>query len=257
MEENQPKIIKEYTICLEELRSQGFNLQASVQRQGWENYFKMLDGPIYDKLVLEFWKNARVKSKTSGTPEIKSKVVGHSVTITLSRIATAIGCPEEGIDIEKYKYNSGLTANIIKKLYDFSDGQNETTLLKPLVSMWYKILVTNFLPKEKYINLSLNIDKHFLYFLLMGHKISLPLTFLNHMKACIETSKSGRSSSFPTEESSHSFSLNMVVKKARCNRLSECLDTSLGPKFQVDKQTNNSAEASSSSQPILATSSNP
>ncbi|MCI34883.1 hypothetical protein A2U01_0056104, partial [Trifolium medium] len=63
----------------------------------------------------------------------------------------AIGCPEEGIDIEKYKYNSGLTFNVIKKLYDFSDGQNESTLLKPLVSMWYKILVTNFLPKEKYI----------------------------------------------------------------------------------------------------------
>ncbi|MCI43458.1 hypothetical protein A2U01_0064695, partial [Trifolium medium] len=40
-----------------------------------------------------------------------------------------------------------------------------------------------------------------------------------------------------------------IVKKARCNRLSECLDTSLGPKFQVDKQTNNSAEASSSQPP--------
>ncbi|MCI54768.1 hypothetical protein A2U01_0076018, partial [Trifolium medium] len=63
MGENQPKIVKEYTICLEELRSQGLNLQTSIQCQRWENYFKLLDGPIYDKLVFEFWKNAHVKNK--------------------------------------------------------------------------------------------------------------------------------------------------------------------------------------------------
>ncbi|MCI35252.1 hypothetical protein A2U01_0056473, partial [Trifolium medium] len=67
-----PKIVKENIISLEELKDQGCNLQASVMRQGWENYFKILDGPIYDNLVREFWKNARIKSKASKAPEIKS-----------------------------------------------------------------------------------------------------------------------------------------------------------------------------------------
>ncbi|MCH86463.1 hypothetical protein A2U01_0007320, partial [Trifolium medium] len=132
--------------------NQGFNLQASVEHQGWENYFKILDGPIYDKLVLEFWKNARIKSKASKTPEIKSTVIGHPVNTTLSQIAMAIGCPKEGRSC--------------------------------------------FIP--------------------YGRVISLLL------------SQQG------------------IVKKARCNRLSEYLDISLGPKFQVNEQTNNSAEASSS-----------
>ncbi|PNX68814.1 hypothetical protein L195_g056375 [Trifolium pratense] len=90
-----PTIVKENIVCLEELGNQGFNLEASVVRQGWENYFKIIDGPIYDKLVREFWKNARVKRKVSSVPEIKSTVIGHPVNITLSEIAMAIGCPEE------------------------------------------------------------------------------------------------------------------------------------------------------------------
>jgi hypothetical protein len=200
-----PTIIKERVINFEELKEQGFNLKASMMKQGWENYFKILDGPIYDHLVQEFWKNACMKNKASSVPEIQSMVIGHQVTITLAEIAKAIGCPEEGINIEKYKYNSCLNSNVIKKLYDFHADQNETTSLK--------------------------------------HKISLPLTILNHMKTCIEISKTGKSCFIPYGRVISQLLIQQgIVKKARCNKITEYLDISWANNFQVNGQTNNIAD---------------
>jgi hypothetical protein len=232
---NNLTIIIEKTIDLKKLQAQGFDLLKSITVQGWQKYFALLNGPVYPQLVKELWDNAHIEQNKSNTGVIKTTVIGCQITITPLLIAQVIGCDEEGIDIEKYKYNSPLTSSVNKQLYDFSDNKAETSSLKPIINLWYKILASNLMPKPEHTRLALNIDKHFLYFLKLRVKINLPITIFNYMKSCIEMSQIGKSGFIPYGRVISELLIHQgIVKKAKCGRLTNCLATSWGSPLDED-----------------------
>ncbi|CAJ2669880.1 unnamed protein product [Trifolium pratense] len=250
---NKVTVIREKVINFENLEKQGINLHQTVKIQEWEKYFILLDGPTYPQLVREFWNNAFIKEKKANTtPVIETRVLGCSITITPTDIAELIRCSEKGIDIEKYRYNSGLEPSIIRKLYDFSGNKTETKSLKPVANLWYKILVSNFMPKEE-TGLALTIDKHFLYFIMMKQKINLPLTIFNYMKSCIEISRKGNLDFIPYGRViSELLNQRGIVKKARCSRITDYLAKSWGSPLQtVEEREETSSQSYSSYSPCI------
>jgi hypothetical protein len=95
------KIINEYYVDFDMLYDLGIPLRNEVKTQGWENYFKRMSGPIYPKLLKEFWVNATVDRISVNGYIIRSVVRYNLVDITPFIIARAIGCAEVGVSPEQ------------------------------------------------------------------------------------------------------------------------------------------------------------
>ncbi|MCI22255.1 cullin-like protein, partial [Trifolium medium] len=54
------KIHPERMVDFESLKANDFDIEDLFIKQGWKRYFKMLNGPIYSRLVKEFWMKAQV-----------------------------------------------------------------------------------------------------------------------------------------------------------------------------------------------------
>ncbi|MCI63737.1 LRR receptor-like serine/threonine-protein kinase RCH1, partial [Trifolium medium] len=52
-------------VDFESLRVNGFVIEDLFVTQGWKRYFKMLNGPIYSRMVKEFWMKAEVFDELS------------------------------------------------------------------------------------------------------------------------------------------------------------------------------------------------
>ncbi|MCI32495.1 cullin-like protein, partial [Trifolium medium] len=63
------KIHPEKMVDFESLKINGFDVEEMFIKQGWKRYFDMLNGPIYTRLVKEFWMKASVYDEVSARME--------------------------------------------------------------------------------------------------------------------------------------------------------------------------------------------
>src|ERR1044072_322202 len=79
-------VLKELRVDFNNINSNGFDLREEMIFQGWENYFARLHGPVYEKLVKEFWRQA-VWDKY----HVVSYVLDKKIIITERTIAHLMG----------------------------------------------------------------------------------------------------------------------------------------------------------------------
>ncbi|KAI5444842.1 hypothetical protein KIW84_013212 [Lathyrus oleraceus] len=73
------------------MRRNGVDLTEDLHKQGWENYFNRLYGPIYPLLVKEFWRHADADDQF-----IVSFVLGVKIVITEASIASLLNMETTG-----------------------------------------------------------------------------------------------------------------------------------------------------------------
>ncbi|MCI41278.1 cullin-like protein, partial [Trifolium medium] len=61
-------------VDFESLRVNDFDIEDVFIKQGWKRYFDMLNGPIYSRLVKEFWMKAEVYDDLSARMEEEALV---------------------------------------------------------------------------------------------------------------------------------------------------------------------------------------
>ncbi|MCI24925.1 NADH-ubiquinone oxidoreductase chain [Trifolium medium] len=57
------KLCFDKAVDFESLRVNGFDVEELFNKQGWNRYFEMLNGPIFAGLIKEFWMKASVFDK--------------------------------------------------------------------------------------------------------------------------------------------------------------------------------------------------
>ncbi|MCI30135.1 cullin-like protein, partial [Trifolium medium] len=57
------------------LKANDFDVEELFINQGWKRYFEMLNGPIYTKMVKEFWMKSTVYDDLSVTMEVDQIVL--------------------------------------------------------------------------------------------------------------------------------------------------------------------------------------
>ncbi|MCI68374.1 cullin-like protein, partial [Trifolium medium] len=63
------KLRPEKMVDFESLKVNEFDIEGLFIKQGWKRYFDMLNGPIYTRMVKEFWMKAEVFDEVSARME--------------------------------------------------------------------------------------------------------------------------------------------------------------------------------------------
>ncbi|MCI33644.1 cullin-like protein, partial [Trifolium medium] len=61
-------------VDFESFKVNDFDIEDLFVKQGWKRYFDMLNGPIYSRLVKEFWMKAQVYDELSARLEEEALV---------------------------------------------------------------------------------------------------------------------------------------------------------------------------------------
>ena len=89
----------------------GFDLHKEVRYQGWEKFFTRLNGPVYEALVKEFWKQAECDHY-----HVVSHVLGKRIIITEKTIGQLIGLNHrEGIRISGRNDKGGFINRVLNR----------------------------------------------------------------------------------------------------------------------------------------------
>lgn len=67
------------------LESNGYDLLGTVRTQGWEGYFELLKGPVYDELVKQLWIFSNAMNL-----QVTSYVLGHKISINEKSIVALL-----------------------------------------------------------------------------------------------------------------------------------------------------------------------
>ncbi|MEX5523362.1 hypothetical protein, partial [Bacillus cereus] len=78
--------LAEWRFDLDNIAANGFDLRPEVKAQGWEEYFNRLRGPVYIKLVKEFWKHADCDDN-----QVVSYIAGRRIIVTEKSIVDLLG----------------------------------------------------------------------------------------------------------------------------------------------------------------------
>lgn len=78
-------------VDFESMKRNGVDLTEELKKQGWENYFRRLYGPIYTFLVKEFWRFTDCNDHC-----IVSYVLGVNMVITEKSIAKLLNMEKTG-----------------------------------------------------------------------------------------------------------------------------------------------------------------
>ncbi|XP_057444104.1 uncharacterized protein LOC130736280 [Lotus japonicus] len=185
--DDENEVLCELQVDFKNIAKNGLDLRPAVKLQGWEGYFNRLTGPIYDKLVKEFWKHADYDDL-----QVVSYVLGKKIIITERSIALLLGpdtikgyrfqANDSKLRAVKDTINSVLYANWKPGKFDY-----KTRELHPDLRIWHKIMLNCFNPRpigssHDYINFN---QKVMLYFIKTGEKICLPYFLFNYLKDCI------------------------------------------------------------------------
>src|ERR1044072_379564 len=187
-----------YLVVLKELRMDfnnfavnGMDLREEMTAQGWENYFARLHGPVYEKLVKDFWRQAECDNHF-----VVSHVLGERIIITEKTIAQLLGLTHlSGIRIYgKKDKNPFVRKTINKELFTgFSPEKTDYKIktLYPKLRTWHKIILGCINPRPPtnsvdYINTN---QKYMLYCLLKHKKLCLPFIMFQYLKDCISKSR--------------------------------------------------------------------
>ncbi|XP_057418412.1 uncharacterized protein LOC130712602 [Lotus japonicus] len=118
-----------------------------VNLQGWSGYFNRLDGPIYNKLVVEFWKNA-----VCNDYYVVSHVLDKKIVISEESIAKLLGMEfQQGKRIKNVDANvPGMRSVVNKAIFDHWEMEKtkyNIKDLKPQMKIWQKIFLTCIHPR--------------------------------------------------------------------------------------------------------------
>ena len=58
--------------------------------QGWENYFNMLNGPIYPDLVFDFWRKCDVFTRANANEELQ-KIIDQNPIVNKDKTRVELG----------------------------------------------------------------------------------------------------------------------------------------------------------------------
>src|ERR1044072_5603903 len=188
----QMDVLKESRVNFNNMAANKIDLRKDVAFQGWGHFFERLHGPIYAKLVKEFWKHA-----TCDDHYIVSHVLGRKVVVTEKLIARLLQLNHrEGIVIAgKEKDMSDTDRNVlISYLYKgFEKNVFSYPLksLRPPLRAWFRIIMSCITPRPSgnaadYVNIH---QKYMLYCLCTDQKICLPYTIFQHLRECINSSR--------------------------------------------------------------------
>ncbi|MCI15856.1 hypothetical protein A2U01_0036995, partial [Trifolium medium] len=188
-------------VDFESLRVNDFDVEDLFIKQGWKRYFDMLNGPIYSRLVKEFWMKAQVYDELSARLEeevlvrkdpslqgksreemglsifngtvIKSVLAGVEITISRAHLAKLLGIEDNGQKISEYKNETYYRQNIKKELYDAEKIAGKANSMKDLYVVLFKVLISNIIPRSGGTDTISWEHQHFLYFLQKEKKINL------------------------------------------------------------------------------------
>lgn len=191
--ENQLVVIIEGLTDFDEMIAHGFDLQRHVSQNGWDNFFDMLYSPTYHNMIKEYWVNA-VAQELNLECVIMYVVSGVTITINPTSIVNAINCKDECVTPDILFLESSLPPHLI---FDNLSGLLKVFNLNSMSSVWFKILILNFLPKNKNID-NLDIDeKDFLLLLNSYLKTNLPRVLFGYLKITLISFHKGKSLSIP------------------------------------------------------------
>ena len=196
-DENLLEVISEEQIELLNLseREIASSITSIMHYQEWTKYFTMLDKPVYLNLVKDFWKHAHVDCAGCS---ISSRVFGIPITTTPFTIAIAIGCENIGVTVEYVKSWYIISEQLIS-LHNTSTSYepiNPENLL-PIPKAWFKLLLTNFRPREENKDILFYDDWVFIFLLMDQMRINLPRTIFNFLQKSIIVSRNQTKSYIP------------------------------------------------------------
>src|ERR1044072_7684175 len=104
--------LRELRVDFTNIMANGHDLWEEVLFQGWETYFNRLNGPVYENLVKDFWKQA-----DSDTYHVVSHVLGKRIIITEKAISKLLGLNHrEGIRINGRENKSKFISTTVNKM---------------------------------------------------------------------------------------------------------------------------------------------
>ncbi|XP_057443578.1 uncharacterized protein LOC130735682 [Lotus japonicus] len=179
----------EAIVDFDNLADHGFDIRDQVNLQGWSGYFDRLCGPIYNKLVVEFWKNA-----VCNDYYVVSHVLDKKIVISEESIAKLLGMEfQQGKRIKNVDANVPGMRNLVnKEIYDnWSLKRTKYNIkdLKPNMKIWQKIFISCIHPRTggtDYLNAT---QKVIMYYISQGEPICLPFLLFNYLKECVEKSR--------------------------------------------------------------------
>ena len=163
--------------------------------QEWIRYHSMLKKPIYVNLVKEFWKYAYLNHENSS---ISSYVYDIPITIKPFSITLATGCENTGVTVDFVKSRS-LMSEKFPSLHDCSsryEPMNPENLL-PIPKAWFKLVLSNFLPRGINQDLLRYDDQVFIYLLMNDTRVNLPQSIFNYLWKSIYESRNQTKSYIP------------------------------------------------------------
>ena len=124
----------------------------------------MLNKPVYVNLVKEFWKHAYLDHEESS---ITSYIFEIPITITPFSIVLATGCESIGLTVDyvKTKY---IMSDKFASLHDLSSGYKpiDPDNLLPIPKTWFKLVLSNLLPREENQDFLRYNDQSIIYLLM-------------------------------------------------------------------------------------------
>src|ERR1044072_2637455 len=181
-------VLSELRVDFNNIAANGFDLREEMTFQGWENYFARLHGPVYEKLVKEFWRQADWDSY-----HVVSHVLGQRIIIPEKTIAQLLGLPHLG---GKRIYGKDNTLPFVRTIINkelFSDfdpkkKEYKVKTLFPKLRIWFKIILGCIKPRPStsstdYINAN---QKYMLYYLITHDKICLPSLLFYYLRDMVQ-----------------------------------------------------------------------
>ncbi|MCH96520.1 hypothetical protein A2U01_0017507, partial [Trifolium medium] len=169
------KLRPERMVDFESLKINGFDFEEMFTAQGWNKYFDMLNGPIYTRMVKEFWMKAHVFDKVSARMEeekaikenpslagktraemglcdfnetvVKFVLAGIEITISRAHIAKLLGIRDAGKRIADYKNEVYYRQSIKKELYEDESLAGKSKFMKDFYVVLFKVLINNIIPR--------------------------------------------------------------------------------------------------------------
>ncbi|KAI5435958.1 hypothetical protein KIW84_022401 [Lathyrus oleraceus] len=183
-------VLCESLVDFENLRRNGVDLTEDLRKQGWENYFDRLYGPIYPLLVKEFWRCADADDQF-----IVSFVLGVKIVITEGSIASLLNMESSGgkriynIPPRSKRITEVINPTIFKPNVEGNPSKNKE--LHQNLRVWLKIILGTIHHRpasnsSDYINAD---QKCILYCIQKGIKINLPTLLFRYLRDSVRETR--------------------------------------------------------------------
>src|ERR1044072_6482157 len=125
---NKLQCLAEHKVDFDNLLQNGFDLLEDVRCQGWEKFFTRLNGPVYEALVKEFWKQAECDHY-----HVVSHVLGKRIIITEKTIGHLLSLSHrEGMRISGRNDKGNFVDKVVnKKIFTDFESTKPSSSYKP------------------------------------------------------------------------------------------------------------------------------